>query len=193
MWAQLCGYRYRFDASLQHHNSGHKLNISIGCYLPKLLRQQTIGDALGVLCQASRSILYYKSWQFRRRHRRIWEHIHDLNVMQPKRDMLVHSNHYVTERFKKGDWCGQSNPDSYIRVQRIRRLMELNYGQLTPKLMMEILADHNNYPNSICRHVDETKPLPQGSTQASESWSLQRKQCLWLAVIRVSTNLSNIS
>ena len=45
--------------------------------------------------------------------------------------------------------------------------MELNYGQLTPKLMMEILADHNNYPNSIYRHVDETKPLPQGSTQAS--------------------------
>jgi isopenicillin-N N-acyltransferase-like protein len=46
-----------FNASLPHHNSGHKLNISIGCYLPKLLRQQTIGDALGVLCQAAWSII----------------------------------------------------------------------------------------------------------------------------------------
>gem|GEM_PF-3927683 len=47
-----------------------------------------------------------------------------------------------------------------ISESRIKRLMELNYGQLTPKLMLEILADHNKYQNSICRHVDETKLLP---------------------------------
>jgi len=156
-----------FTASSPHRNSGHKLNIPIGCYLPKLLRQQTISDALGVLCQAARSMLYYNLGSSGVDIVGFESTFDDLNVMQPKRDMLVHSNHYMTERFKKGDWYGQSNPDSYIRVQRIKRLMELNYGQLTPKLMMDILADHNNYPNSICRHVDETKPLPQGSTQAS--------------------------
>jgi isopenicillin-N N-acyltransferase like protein len=79
----------------------------------------------------------------------------------------VHTNHYLTERFKKGDLTGQNEPDTYFRIQRIRWLMERNYGQLTPEIMMDILADHNDYPNSVCGHVDETSPLPHWETQAS--------------------------
>jgi len=131
------------------------------------MRQQTISNALGVLCQAARSMMYYHLGNSEGRFIGFESTFDEVNIIQPERDMLVHSNHYMTERFKKGDWYGQSGPDTYIRIQRIRRLMELNHGQLTPELMMEILADHNNYPNSICYHLDEKKPLTRVSTQVS--------------------------
>ncbi len=148
-------------------NTPHKLNIPMGCYLPKVMRQRTIGDALGVLCQIAKGMQYYNLASSEGDIIGLESTFDDYNVIQPERDMLVHSNHYLTERFKKGDWSGQSEPDTYLRVQRIRRLMELNYGQLTPEKMMEILADHNNYPNSVCGHADEATPLPHWATQAS--------------------------
>ena len=33
-------------ANLPHHNPDHKINIPVGCYMPKLMRQRTIGNAL---------------------------------------------------------------------------------------------------------------------------------------------------
>lgn len=148
------------------HNT-YRLNVPSGCYLPKLMRQRTIGDALGVLCQAARGLFYYNLASSEGDIIGFESTFDDFNVIQPERDMLTHSNHYLTERFKKGDWIGQFMPDTYLRVQRIKRLMELNYGQLTPEMMMEFLADHHNYPGAICRHVDETKPRPQAVTLAS--------------------------
>ena len=146
------------NETLQTQNAYYKLNLPEGCYLPKVMRQRNIGNALGILCQAARGMEYYNLASSEGDIIGFESTFDDYNVIQPERDMLVHSNHYLTERFKKGDLAGQNDPDSYIRIQRIRRLMELNYGQLTPELMMKILADHNNYPESICRHVDKTKP-----------------------------------
>jgi isopenicillin-N N-acyltransferase like protein len=156
-----------FNSTMSLHNTYRKLNIPVGCYLPKLMRQRTIGDALGVLCQAARGILYYNLASSGGDIVGFESIFDDFNVMQPERDMLVHSNHYLTERFKTSDWVQSSIPDTYLRIQRIKRLMELNYGQITPELMMEILADHNNYPNSICRHIDKTRTLPHMSTMTS--------------------------
>ena len=48
--------------------------------------------------------------------------------------------------------------DSYLRLDRIKRLMEMEYGDLTVEKMMAILADHNDYPLSICRHYDPDNP-----------------------------------
>lgn len=134
------------------------LNIPCGCYLPKAMRQKTIGEALGVLYQAARGIGYYHLGSAEGDIIGIESVFDDFNILQPEKDMLVHSNHYLTERFKKGDWIHLFSPDSYLRVNRIKRLLERHYGNITPELMMEILADHNNYPNSICKHADETKP-----------------------------------
>ena len=36
--------------------------------------------------------------------------------------------------------------------------MKKHYGNLTVEVMMDFMADHSNYPNSICRHVDKDKP-----------------------------------
>ena len=40
----------------------------------------------------------------------------------------------------------------------MRERIENIYGRITPEIMMEILADHEGHPDSICRHVDPAKP-----------------------------------
>lgn len=144
-----------------------RLTVPLGCYIHKAMRQKTIGDALGVLCQAARGTGYYHLASAEGDIVGIESIFEDFNVMHPERDMLVHSNHYLTERFKKGDWIYFTNPDSYIRVHWIKRVMEHNYGRITPQTMMEALADHHNYPKAICCHVDEAKPRPQAVTLVS--------------------------
>ena len=41
---------------------------------------------------------------------------------------------------------------SVIRHNRAWRLLRENHGQLTPERFQSLLADHANYPGSICKH-----------------------------------------
>src|SRR5690606_13226586 len=67
----------------------------------------------------------------------------EINIFVPETDMLVHTNHYLTSRFKQDDLAKLVLPDSYLRSQRMCRLMQDNDGSITEALMMEILADHD--------------------------------------------------
>ncbi len=143
------------------------LNVPCACVIPKAMRQKRIGDALGVVCGAGRSILYYGFASAEGDIIGIETRPGDYNVIQPERDMLVHTNHYITERFKKGDkMFGFMEGDSYVRIQRLKRLMEEHYGELTVELMEEFLTDHTDYPRSICKHTDMEVQL--GETLAAE-------------------------
>ena len=145
-----------------------QLNIPVACYLPKAMRQKTIGDALSVLCQAARGVGYYHLASAEGDIVGIESVFDDFNIIYPERDILVHSNHYVTDRFKKGDLAYMGIADSYLRLDRIKRLMEMEYGDLTVEKLMAILADHNDYPISICRHYDpETTRLFNAETLVS--------------------------
>lgn len=78
----------------------------------------------------------------------------DLGILYPNRDFIAHSNHFFTERFKPFDMIGTILPDSIFRSHRLFRLMERKWGKLSLSLMKELLQDHNNYAESICRHID---------------------------------------
>jgi isopenicillin-N N-acyltransferase-like protein len=143
------------------------LNVPCSCVIPKAMRQKRIGDALGVVCAAGRSILYYGFASSEGDIIGIETRPGDYNVMHPERDILVHTNHYLTERFKKGDKIfGFMEGDSYIRIQRLKRLMEEHYGELTVEMMAGFLTDHTDYPRSICKHTDLQVQL--GETLAAE-------------------------
>jgi len=146
-----------------------RLNVPCACVIPKAMRQKRIGDALGVVCGAGRSILYYGVASGEGDIIGIETKPDDCNVIQPERDMLFHTNHYLTERFKIGSRTfGFMEGDSYIRIQRMKRLMEEHYGELTVEWMEEFLTDHNNYPNSICGHInEELPPRAHGETLAA--------------------------
>jgi isopenicillin-N N-acyltransferase-like protein len=134
--------------------------------ITKAMRQKRIGDALGIVCASGRSVLNYLFASAEGDIVGVETRPGDFNVYQADKDMLVHSNHYLTDRFKRGDGTfGLMEGDSYIRIHRIQRLMEKHYGELNTDLMMEILSDHHNYPNSICAHFNHE--MPRGETLSS--------------------------
>jgi len=134
-------------------------NIPVGCYLPRVMREKNIQDAEAILKQVARGLGYYHLADMNG-HMFGIESIHnDFELLNAERDMLLHSNHYLTERFKAVDTAPQLQPDSYPRLDRIRSLMNQHYGQLNVEIFKKILADHDHHPNSICRHVDPSTPV----------------------------------
>jgi isopenicillin-N N-acyltransferase-like protein len=71
-------------------------------------------------------------------------------------DVLAHANHYTDPAMLKFEADPSSAGNSIVRHNRALRLLRENYGRLTPQLMQTLLADHANYPTSICKHGLET-------------------------------------
>ncbi len=134
----------------------YSFNIPVACYLPRVMRQKNIREAIDILKQAARGLGYYHLADANGQMCGI-ESIHnDFEIIYPEKDLLLHSNHYITERFKKGDTAHMYQPDSYHRLETIKDLANQHYGLLNPEIAMEILADHNHHPDSICRHVNQS-------------------------------------
>jgi isopenicillin-N N-acyltransferase-like protein len=125
------------------------------CVIPKAMRQRRIGDALGVFCVAGRSMMHYCLASKEGDIIGIETKPDDFNVLQPERDVLVHANHYHTERFKNGELVYVDAPSTYIREPQLKRLIEKHYGNITLERMMEIMSNHNNHPRGICNHALE--------------------------------------
>lgn len=138
----------------------YSFNIPLGCYLPKVMRQKNLHNAMDLLKQVARGIAYYHLADSIGKLYGIESVNNDFEIIHPDKDMLFHSNHYITERFKKGDLAFVFTPDSFYRLERIRSLANQNYGKINLEIAKEILTDHDNFPNSICHHVDETKQFP---------------------------------
>lgn len=137
----------------------YAFNLPVVCYLPKAMRQKNIDDAMAVLKQAARGLGYYHMADASGKLCGIESVSNDYQVIYPERDLLLHSNHYLTERFRAVDTALQFQPDSYHRLDRIRSVMDQQYGRINVETVMELLADHDQRPNSICRHVDPAAPI----------------------------------
>ena len=86
--------------------------------------------------------------------------MHDLDVRYPEKGIFTHANCFQAERFKSSDLAPQYLPDSFVRAERLCRLMDNHHGNLSVDVMKQLLQDHNNHPNSVCRHPDPRNPLP---------------------------------
>ncbi len=71
-------------------------------------------------------------------------------------DILAHANHYVSSPMRRFEADRSAIADSVIRHNRAIRLLRENHGRLSPELFKRLLADHANYPASICRHGEDT-------------------------------------
>jgi isopenicillin-N N-acyltransferase-like protein len=79
---------------------------------------------------------------------------------------LVHTNHYLSHRMAKYEILFEkanvkspgAGVDSIIRYNRALRLLKKELGKVTVASLANILSDHVNHPNSICRHIDESAP-----------------------------------
>jgi isopenicillin-N N-acyltransferase-like protein len=71
-------------------------------------------------------------------------------------DILAHANHYVSPPMRGFEADRSAIAGSVIRYNRALRLLRVHFGRLTPDLFQELLADHANYPGSICKHAGKT-------------------------------------
>jgi isopenicillin-N N-acyltransferase like protein len=79
-----------------------------------------------------------------------------MDVLLPDDDVLVHTNHLLSARlYDVRDLAAQVLPDSYPRLARARQLLRARWGQVDREAAEEILRDHANEPDGICRHEDE--------------------------------------
>jgi isopenicillin-N N-acyltransferase like protein len=70
---------------------------------------------------------------------------------------LAHSNHYLSPKMRgleePGPYAG-----SHVRLNRARRLLQPQLGQITLESLQALLRDHVNYPDSICSHENPQDP-----------------------------------
>jgi len=138
-------------------------NLPVSVYLHHAMGQDTIENAMEILKAHARGLGYYHLASADQKMLGIESDQSVFQIMTPKRDILVHSNHYLTERFRIHDMVDLVVPDSPGRLARIQALITEKYGTITPAMMMAVLQDHDNYPWSICRHVDTSKPIGTAS------------------------------
>jgi isopenicillin-N N-acyltransferase-like protein len=136
----------------------YQFQIPLGCYLPKVMKQPTLREAMDLLQQVARGVAYYHLASASGEMVGIESVFDDFEIIRPEKDLLFHTNCYCTERFQSEDMAKSILPDSFERRKRMKRLLEQNYGSITPASMMEILSDHHDYPYSICKHTDPDKP-----------------------------------
>ncbi len=131
--------------------------------LRKLLSSENIGEAISIIASAeSRSAKNYLLASDQGDIVDVEVTMNDLDIHYAARGIMTHANHFKTERFKSADLASVMVPDSYIRSSRLAKMMEENPNTLSVDVMKKLLQDHNNYPNSICRHPDPKAVLPIG-------------------------------
>jgi isopenicillin-N N-acyltransferase-like protein len=77
----------------------------------------------------------------------------DCQPIYIEENIMAHANHYVSLPMRKFEAHPNYIGGSIIRHNRAMRLLRENYGRLSPELMQRFLADHANYPASICKHA----------------------------------------
>jgi isopenicillin-N N-acyltransferase-like protein len=71
---------------------------------------------------------------------------------------LVHTNHYLSPKMKSLEEAGTYS-SSNVRLNRARRLVKAQLGQVTVESLQTVLRDHVNFPDSVCVHEDPDEPL----------------------------------
>ena len=72
---------------------------------------------------------------------------------------LVHTNHYLCQRFATEENFKRSLGDSCPRLDRINSLIQQRYGSLEVDDFKHFLTDHSGYPPSTCRHSDNMRTV----------------------------------
>jgi len=100
-----------------------------------------------------------------------------LYPLYPDHGVLVHTNHFLSPRLHPVDLSLWAMPSSAVRLQRLRA----GVGRGTPDDFRVLLADHADYPYSVCAHPEPgVHPCEQGATIASVLMDLTAGR-MWVA------------
>lgn len=138
----------------------------------KVMEQRKLGDAVGLVLETPRAtaanlVVVDKEGEG-----------YDLELSGRDQDVsyvdggiFAHSNHYLSPNLRPVQdisWI----PDTILRVNRMRRLLQQRFGKVGLADAERALSDHHNYPESICRHVDDAD-RPENQWESSVSVIMQ--------------------
>lgn len=75
---------------------------------------------------------------------------------------LAHANHLVAPELAHLD-ADEDLLNSRLRQHRVERLVEARWGEIDLRGLAEIMADHANYPRSVCKHHAPESELDYGT------------------------------
>lgn len=155
--------------------------VPISIMMNKASRQLNLNDAMAVFKGNNVNLASFLLANGKGVIRGIELGLNSFEILEPKSEMLVHANHYISERFKPHDIFLQHVPDSPLRYERLQHLLKQDHGDITPKHIMKYFSDHNNFPKGICAHIDPESQLPPSATVASVIM-LPKQKIMYVAI-----------
>jgi isopenicillin-N N-acyltransferase-like protein len=137
-----------------------KGHVPFAVYLYAAMRGRTAREAMEVLRRTARGVGYVHVADGSGDMAGLESVYDDCAIVDPHDGVLVHANHYETERYRKLDLAPVHIPHSFRRAARLRELVTGSHGSLTPEAMRTFLSDHRGRPHSVCAHVDRASPAP---------------------------------
>lgn len=157
-----------------------KIGVPTYIIVAEILRQRTIGEALNAILRADRAGCF---------HFIITDETEIYSVEATPRDVnidytdgcVAHANHFTSEKFYTKQRIAQMRPDTFVRYNRMNRLLKEKFGAIDLEACMNFLRDHVNYPWSICRHPSED-PNEKLKGLTLDSWVIvPAKREFWIA------------
>jgi isopenicillin-N N-acyltransferase-like protein len=87
-------------------------------------------------------------------------------------NIMAHANHYTSLPMRRFEANRNYIGGSIVRHNRAMRLLREHYGRLSAELLQTMVADHANYPASICKHSGTTATVFSIIIQVNERRSL---------------------
>lgn len=101
-------------------------------------------------------------------------------ILYGERGWLAHTNHYLSPKMQALEEPGTYS-SSNVRLNRARRLLRRQLGQVTVESLQALLRDHVNFPDSICSHEDPND-LPHEREQTLVSLIMDlTERVMWAA------------
>ena len=99
-----------------------------------------------------------------------------VTVTVPSNGLLCHANHFLAPLTRGHDLAVRELADSWIRQQRVESMMANEARLLDAHVLFAQLADHADFPNSLCCHPDESDHIDdRWSTVASIVMDLRER------------------
>jgi isopenicillin-N N-acyltransferase-like protein len=172
------------NALITNEDAGHP-GVPYHIVLRAILDAETISDALAAIQRRPRSssanYLIAHEDRFAVDVEAAPGDFSRLFLLFPQNGILLHTNHYVSQAFDLKDVTLWLLPDSVFRLERLRAVAAAGVGELSIKGLKSALADHSNYPHSLCCHPDlRLEPHERAASVASVLMDLDARR-LWVA------------
>jgi isopenicillin-N N-acyltransferase-like protein len=153
-----------------------EVGIPIHILMRGILNSERFGDAIGKIVSANRGSSNNTLIAHRDGAAIDFEMApKDLDFLYPENGVLVHTNNFVSPRLRPLDTGLSQFPDTLLRYGRAQQKMQQRAGRIGVADFKEVLGDHCNHPDSICRHPDPRDPeLERVQTVASVIMNLTR-------------------